>query len=101
MPIFSTLGDRESRDLFVGHVPELVGFVAEVFQADPDLRWIGDHVRAPVVEDLQAADQHVGLLDVDPGVLERPAVGLGDSEAIDQQAHGDEVAIDQAVARCP
>ena len=30
----------------------------------------------PVVEDLQAAEQDVGLLDVDPGVLDEAPVGL-------------------------
>ena len=77
--------------------PEIVGVVAEVFEADPDLGRVGDHVGAPVVEDLQAADEDVGLLDVDPGVLEGRAVGFGDGELVDEQADGDEVAVHEAV----
>src|SRR6202034_1361283 len=90
-------GDREACHVGVGHLPEIVGVVAEVFQADPHLRRVGDHVRAPVVEDLQAPHQNVRFLDVDPGVFQRATVWFGDGEAVDQQTHGDEVTIDKTV----
>ena len=46
MPIFCELAGGEGGDVGVGHGPERVGVVAEVFEADPDLGGVGDHVRA-------------------------------------------------------
>jgi hypothetical protein len=74
------------------------GLVAEVFEADPDLAGSATMIRAPVIENLQAADLHVGLLDVDPVVFERAAVFLMDGELRGQQADSDEVAINEPFA---
>ena len=89
--------DGELDDLIVRLVPQRIGVVAEILEADPHLDGIGDQVRAPVIEDLHAADEHVGLLDIDPRVLDPRSVRLRDEQAIHQQSHGDEVAIHQAV----
>ena len=59
---------------------------------------IGDHGWAPVVEYLQAPEPDVRLLDVNPVVPERTAVGFTHGQLIHQQSHGDEVTILQAVA---
>ena len=83
---------------FIAQVPDGIGLVAEVLEANPGLRWIGDHGRTPVIKDLQATDLHVGLLDVDPVVLERAAIFLMDSELRGQQAYSDEVAINETIA---
>src|SRR5215212_5739492 len=61
----------------VGHVPELLAFVHEVLEADPNrVLAVGHHVGAPVVEHLDAADLHAAVLHVDPVVLHRSG-GLG------------------------
>ena len=40
---------------FLGHVPEFIPFVYEIFQADPDrVLQILDHIRGPVVVNLEA-----------------------------------------------
>jgi len=101
------LGGFENADLFkllrtevfkiiVGHMPERICVVTEVLEADPDLAGLCE-IGAPVVEDLQPAYQHIGLLDIDPRVLEQTAIGFGDSKAIDEDADGDEVAVDKAI----
>ncbi len=82
----------------IGLVPQLIGIVTEVFQADPDFVRVAHHVGAPVVEDLHPAHQHIGLLNVDPVVLQQRFALLADVETVEQQPHRDEVAIHQAVA---
>ena len=55
-------------------------------------------MRAPVVENLQAANQHVRLLDIDPVVADQPAILVSlvpDLQLGAQQPDSDEVTIDQ------
>ncbi len=95
------LPGRQVDELRVGLDPQIVVLVAEILHPDPDLGRIGDHVRAPVVEDLHPAHQHVGLLDVDPVVADQlgpPAGPALDFELIHQEPHGDEVAVDEPLA---
>ena len=66
---------RQVDHFSVGELPQLVRVVAEVLQPEPRGRGIGNHVRTPVVEDLQTAKLHIGLLDVNPVVADR-AVAL-------------------------
>jgi hypothetical protein len=91
-------GDGKLGHLRVRELPQVVGFVAEVFESDPDFVRVADQPGAPVIEDLQAAYDHVRLLDVDPVVLEQGAVFLGDRESGCQQAYGDEVAVHESFA---
>ena len=64
------------------------------------MRWVRNHERAPVVEDLYPSEPHVGFLHVDPVVadrllpLRRVVVNL---ERIGEQTHCHEVPIDQAI----
>src|SRR5262249_55977257 len=64
-------GNGELFDLVVGHTPKFIRVVTEILKANPDFVGIGDEVRAPVIEDLQATYLYVGFLNVDPCVLER------------------------------
>src|SRR5205823_5464958 len=79
---------------------ECVALVAEILNAYPNLARIGNQVRTPIIEDLQAAGKNVRLLDVDPIVLYqgRPAwIFVRNLQTIEQQSNGDEVAIEQSV----
>src|SRR6202012_5444055 len=51
---------------FVLHAPQIVTLVAEVLQTEPDTCGVGNQCGAPVIENLQSPDAHVGLLNVDP-----------------------------------
>jgi len=62
--------DGQARHLIVIELPQGIGLVAEVFQADPNLVRAAYKPRAPVVEDLQSADLHIRLLNVDPVVFQ-------------------------------
>src|SRR5215207_1821203 len=85
----------------VGHVPELLALVHEVLEADPHrIPAIGHHVRAPVVEHLDAADLYAAVLHVDPVVLHRRG-WLGafhlHVKLLEQQPDGEEVAVHESV----
>ena len=98
-------GNGELGGLGVGHVPEIVTLVAEVFEADPDgIVDILDKVGAPVVEDLETTDLVTGILHVDPAighdgrVAERGDVGgVLEAHVLDEQSDGDEITVGQAV----
>ena len=89
----------------VGHVPEGVAFLAEVFETDPHgVVDVLDQVRAPVVEDLQTADLVARILHVNPTIRHdrrvaegRNVGGVGQAQVLDEQADGDEIAVRQAV----
>jgi hypothetical protein len=57
-------------------------------------------VGTPVIEDLQAPEENVGLLNITPGVFDesRSVVGLADIKLVSEDADGDEIAILQAFA---
>ena len=58
-------------------LPELIAFVREVFHADPDgILKVFDHVRRPVVENLETSEFDFPFLDVDPGVRDDVGDGL-------------------------
>ena len=98
-------GNGELGGLGVGHVPEIVTLVAEVFEADPDgIVDILDEVGAPVVEDLETTDLVTGILHVDPAighdgrVAERGDVGgVLEAHVLDEQSDGDEITVGQTV----
>ena len=97
--------DGEVTRLLVAHRPERVALLAEVFQADPHrVVHVLDQVGAPVVEDLQTADLVARILHVDPAVRHDRRIaqrgdvgGVAQLQVLDQQAHGHEVAVRQAV----
>src|ERR1700733_1326613 len=91
-------GDGEFFQIFVRHFPQGVGLIAEVLEADPGLAGVGDHVGAPVVEDLQPPYQYIRLLNVNPVVLEWTPVGFADRQVVNQKSHGNKIAVLQAVA---
>ncbi len=88
-------------EVLVAHGPHVVALGAEILKTDPHgVFGIGDHIRRPVVEDLQAADLHVALLNIDPAVghdvAQRLVLGLVlEVELVNQQADGHEIAIGQ------
>src|SRR5665213_2153752 len=47
---------RKLLQLFIRHRPQRIGFVAEIFEADPNFGSIRNHIRAPVIEYLQASE---------------------------------------------
>ena len=95
------LAHRHVDELPVVHLPKGVTFGTEVFESYPHgILIVLDQIGRPVVEDLQAADAHVALLNVDPGVGYAVGKGLDaglivDGEAFHEQPHGDEVAVGQ------
>ncbi len=60
--------------MFILHDPQVVALVAEILQAQPDGSWVCNQRRAPIIENLQPSDAHIGLLYVDPVVGQSPAV---------------------------
>jgi hypothetical protein len=94
---FSYLSDGKIGNLRIIHFPKRVGVVAEVFEADPHLRWIRDEIGTPVVEDLEAAYENIRLLNVDPGVFDGRSVRLLNQQTIYKQANGNEVAIHETI----
>ena len=104
-------GDADPLDLPLGQVdelliglgPQLVPLVAEVFEAHPHgVFRVLHHIGGPVVEDLDPAQLHVLVLNVDPAVRDPvfhgPALGVvSDEQILHQKAHGDEVPIGQGV----
>ena len=99
------LGNRELGDILLAHVPERVALLAEVLETDPHgVVHVLDQVRAPVVEDLQTADLVARVLHVDPAVRHDRRIAEGgdaggvlELQVLDQQAHGHEIAVRQAV----
>ena len=71
----------------VAGAPEPVSLVAEVFEAKAAPGLVRNHRRTPVLEILDPTDLDVGLVDVNPVVVEQ--VGFVD----DQEADGEEVSI--------
>jgi hypothetical protein len=57
--------------LGIGLTPQLVAFVAEVLETEPDFVRIGHQVGTPVVEYLQSAELYFPLLNVDPVILQQ------------------------------
>ena len=104
MPIFSSSCCANVDQLFVRHVPQARPTRCRSIPAPIHTVSGSRHqVRAPVVEDLQAADHDVGFLNIDPVVLDQlagPAFVLH-HQFLDQQSHGDEVAIEQRIADFP
>ena len=72
---FQLLG-RKSQKILIGHGPEGIPFLAEVFQADPQgVEGIPDQIRGPVVENLQPSQFHLRFLDIDPAVRDNMVQG--------------------------
>lgn len=72
---FQFLG-RKSQKILIGHGPEGVPFLAEVFQADPQgVEGIPDQIRGPVVENLQPPQFYLRFLDIDPAVRDNMVQG--------------------------
>ena len=69
-------GYRHFDEFVPGHLPQVVAFGAEIFEADPHgVFVIFHHVGRPVVEYLEAADADVAFLYVDPCVGHSAGVG--------------------------
>ena len=87
--------------LFLRSRPERITFVAEVLQPDPDrvLR-ILDQIGRPVVENLDATQLHVRVLNVDPAVGHDVPQRFQlrfvfQVQPVHQQAHGDKIPVGQ------
>ncbi len=91
------LAQRERLERRIGQRPEFVVVAREELEPHPHGVRVGHHVRAPVVEDLQAAHLDAGVLDVDPvvGYQVRPRIDRrrGLAQLPIQHANGDEVAV--------
>src|SRR4029077_18567096 len=85
---------RELDELGVFHGPQAVALEAEVLEPEARLGLVGHHVRTPVLEVLDAADAHGGVVNVDPVVGE-------DARPVDHQRDADEVTVAQAVRGLP
>src|SRR2546428_2390549 len=81
---------RAVDERLVGGRPQSVAFEAEVFESQACLALVGNHVRAPVLEVLDAPHLDRGIVDVDPVVREN----IG---PIDHHRDADEIAIGKAV----
>ena len=65
------------REFLIGHIPELITFIAEVFQTDPyGMLEIDNHVRGPVVVNLETAELYVAVMDINPVVRNDVADGF-------------------------
>lgn len=74
---FDDLVHSKVRKLLIGHIPELIAFVAEVFQTDPyGMLEIDNHVRRPVVVNLETAELYVAVMDINPVVRNDVADGF-------------------------
>ncbi len=62
---FELMGGRVY-DRFVWSVPECVPCIAEVFHPDIGLATIGNHLRAPILEILDAPHDHIRIVDINP-----------------------------------
>ena len=97
--------DGELLRLLLRHVPEGITLLAEVFKADPHgVVNILDQIRAPVVEDLQAADLIARILHVNPTIRHDRRIakggnvgGVRQAQMIDEQTDGHEITVRQAV----
>src|SRR5882724_1675868 len=78
--------------VFVLRVPNAVVFEAEIFQAVTSLVVIRHHLGRPGTEVLDPADLHIWIVDINPVVVKGVAV-------LDDQHHGEEVAILQRIRR--
>ena len=102
-------GDGKLDEVLVGHAPHLVALGGEVFEADPHLLGVGHQVGAPVVENLDAAELHVGFLHIDPVVGHELELAFGraglcrilDEQLVEQESHGNEVAVHEAIGDAP
>ena len=66
---FDDLVHSKVRKLLIGHIPELIAFVTEVFKTDPyGMLEIDNHVRRPVVVNLETAELYVAVMDINPVV---------------------------------
>src|ERR1700722_12444131 len=95
------LGDGKFLQILIRHFPQGVGLITEILEPNPGLVWIGNHVRTPIVKDLQPPNQYIRLLNIDPVVLQSTAVGFADGQLVHQEADRNEVAILQAVSHFP
>src|SRR5437879_8376324 len=80
-------------EILVRHNPHCVAFKTEILQAEASLRWIGNHIRTPVLEILDSAELDAGIVNVDPVV--------GESITIKHQSHDQEIAIIELGSRGP
>ena len=83
----------ESQQILVRRIPQPVAFEAEVFKPEAGEFLVRHHFRRPRTEILDASDFDARLVDIDPVVREE--VGF-----VDDQRHGDEIAIAQLVGGC-
>jgi hypothetical protein len=90
---------REIKERLVRHRPEVVALRAEILEAEPyRMLRVLHEIRRPVDEDLQAADAHIRLLNIDPAVrhdiAERPFRRLIlQKQLVDEHARRHEITI--------
>src|SRR5689334_7801380 len=93
------LADRQRLHLRIRKAPQLIGFVAEVFESQGDFGRIGRQRRAPVVEYLQPAKPHARVLNINPVVGKQSCAGGGPARrAVDHPA-GDDADRDEVAIR--
>lgn len=95
-PYLLQLFEDQLDQILVIHVPQLVGLVTEILRTDPDTI-AGDHIGAPVVEDLHPAHLHTLVLDVDPIVADELPVLVLELEFGEFQADDQEIPVLQAL----
>src|SRR3546814_11291970 len=83
---YTTLFRSHRHQVRVRHRPQVVALVNEVLEPQRSRSGIGHHVRAPVLEVLDATHADIRRMDVDPVVREQL---LG----FDDQDYGQEVAV--------
>src|SRR5262249_14682310 len=69
-PDLFKLAPAQGNQFVIRRVPQRVPFVTEVFEPEGRLVGIWNHVRAPVLEILNATDSNLGIVDVNPVVGE-------------------------------
>src|SRR5207302_4590757 len=94
------LAPRQRGHFTVRQIPHRVRLVTEILDPNPHRAWVLDHIRTPVIEDLQPASEHVGFLDVYPVVLNSAGwvLAVFHTELLHQQTHRNEVAVLQIAA---
>ena len=68
------LPPRHRDEVRIGQAPQRVVLEAEIFQAEAGEPRIRHHLRRPALEVLDAAHLHARLVDIDPVVIEQPAI---------------------------
>ncbi len=68
-PELDHLLNSERREILVLHVPVFITFLNEVLEAHPNrILYILDHIRRPVIVNLESAHFYLAVLNIDPAV---------------------------------